>query len=155
MVFGKRHKGSATQFSDLVVVFEEHQGTITGRSSFTVTAKSVVMLTLILFAPRRGTNTTLLKVFGITWSRESNQGSLEPQAGALPLCQHDWSRKFMISLCCTRTIKHYDTLLNPKLIRLEVGAEPEDTFLFLIRRTALSTNIPVTFPPIRSPMSFR
>ena len=43
---GDRHEGSTPLIWNLLVAYEAHQGLVTGRSSYTNTDKSVVMLTL-------------------------------------------------------------------------------------------------------------
>ena len=67
-----------TADSNLLVAYEAHQGLVPGRSSYTDTDQTVVMLTLNSLAPRREAITTIFKVFGMARSRESNPGPPVP-----------------------------------------------------------------------------
>jgi len=55
-----------------------HQGLVPGRSPYTETEESLVMLTLDSLAPRREAITTIFKVFGMTLPWESNPGPPVP-----------------------------------------------------------------------------
>ena len=60
------------------VAYEAHQGLVLGRSSYTDTEKSAVMLALNSWAPRREAISTIFEVFGMTRPRESNLGPPVP-----------------------------------------------------------------------------
>ena len=66
---GDRHLGSTPLISNLLVAYEAYQGLVPGRSSYTDTKESVVMLPLHSLAPRREAITTIFKVFGMTRPR--------------------------------------------------------------------------------------
>ena len=61
--FGSGTAIKAQHRSNLLVAYEAHQGLVPGRSSYTGTYESVVMLTLNSWAPWREAITTIFKYF--------------------------------------------------------------------------------------------
>jgi len=72
---GDRYDGSAPLISNLLVAYEAYQGLVPGRSSYTDTDESVVMLTLYSSMPRREAITTIYKALGMTRSRYIEPGT--------------------------------------------------------------------------------